>query len=304
MIDAPGIRQSLPSRLFDIANYLFLALLGVATIGPFLYLLVGSLTEATAYRAVGVTLNPANWTLDSYAILLGGGSRIYQGLKNSFFLTIVGTILSLAVTGALAYGLSKREIPGHRALIVFVFFTMLFGGGMVPFYLVVKGLGLVNTLWSLILPFLVNTWYLFLMMRFFEELPSELDDAARIDGCSEFDIFWRIALPLSKPVLATVGLFYAVSYWNDWFWATVFLTDTTLLPLQVVLRGILSQLLQVLDPQTATEMAQQQQQQAALPPVEVLRMAAIIVTILPITLVYPFLQRYFVKGVMVGAIKG
>jgi putative aldouronate transport system permease protein len=303
MIEARGIRQSFGSRLFDIANYTFLALLAVATIGPFLYLVAGSLTDSTAYRVGGATLNPAHWTLDSYAILLGGGSRIYQGLKNSFILTLGGTLLSLATTAALAYGLSKREIPGHRLLIFFVFFTMLFGGGMVPFYLVVKGLNLVNTLWSLILPFLVNAWYLFLMMRFFEELPSELDDAARIDGCSELDIFWRIALPLSKPALATVGLFYAVGYWNDWFWATVFLTDHGLLPLQVVLRGILSQMLQVLDPQTAAEMAQQQQQ-AALPPVEVLRMGAIVVTILPITLIYPFLQRYFVKGVMVGAVKG
>jgi putative aldouronate transport system permease protein len=304
MIEARGIRQGFGSRLFDIANYAFLALLGLATIGPFIYLLAGSVTDATAYRTGGATFNPAHWTLDSYAILLGGGSRIYQGLRNSFILTAVGTFLSLAVTAALAYGLSKREIPGHRFLVFFVFFTMLFGGGMVPFYLVVKGLGLVNSLWSLILPFLVNAWYLFLMMRFFEELPSELDDAARIDGCSELDIFWRIALPLSKPALATVGLFYAVGYWNDWFWATVFLTEPHLLPLQVVLRGILSQMLQVLDPQTAAEMAQQQQQQAAMPPVEVLRMGAIVVTILPITLIYPFLQRYFVKGVMVGAVKG
>ncbi|MCC6626000.1 MAG: carbohydrate ABC transporter permease [Chloroflexi bacterium] len=304
MIEARGIRQSLGSRAFDAANYTLLLLLGVAAIGPFLYLVAGSLTDATAYRLGGATLNPAYWSLDAYSILLGGGSRIYQGLRNSVLLTVGGTFLSLSVTAMLAYGLSKREIPGHRVLIFFVFFTILFGGGMVPFYLVVKALGLVNSLWSLILPFLVNAFYLFLLMRFFEALPSELTDAAHIDGCSEFGIFWRIALPLSMPALATVGLFYAVGYWNDWFWATVFLTDHSLLPLQVVLRGILSQLLQVLDPQTAAEMAQQQQQQAAMPPVEVLRMGAIVVTILPITLLYPFLQRYFVKGIMVGAVKG
>jgi putative aldouronate transport system permease protein len=198
--------------------------------------------------------------------------------------------------------MSKSELPGHKAFIFLVFFTMLFNGGMVPFYLVVKLLNLVDTLWSLILPMLVNAWFLFLMMRFFEELPQELEDAARIDGCNEIDVFLRIALPLSMPVLVTVGLFYAVGYWNDWFWATVFLTDPNLLPLQVVLRGVLSQLIQVLDPATASEMAQQQQ--TTLPPVDVLRMAAIVVTVLPITLVYPFLQRYFVKGVMVGALKG
>ena len=293
---------SLASRVFDAANYLFLALLGVITLGPLIYLVFGSLTQAEQYRVVGVSVNPVHWTLDSYFLLLGSGSRIYVGLKNSLFLTIVGTTLSLAATAGLAYGMSKSELPGHKAFIFLVFFTMLFNGGMVPFYLVVKWLNLVDTLWSLILPMLVNAWFLFLMMRFFEELPQELEDAARIDGCNEIDVFFRVALPLSMPVLVTVGLFYAVGYWNDWFWATVFLTDPNLLPIQVVLRGVLSQLIQVLDPATASEMAAQQQ--TMLPPVDVLRMAAIVVTVLPITLLYPFLQRYFVKGVMVGAIKG
>jgi putative aldouronate transport system permease protein len=293
---------SLASRVFDTANVVLLALLGVVTLGPLLYLVFGSLTQAEYYRTVGVSVNPLHWTLDSYALLLGSGSRIYLGIKNSLFLTIVGTTLSLATTAALAYGMSKSELPGHRLFIILVFFTMLFNGGMVPFYLVVKWLGLVDTLWSLILPMLVNAWFLFLMMRFFEELPQELEDAARMDGCNEIDVFFRIALPLSMPVLVTVGLFYAVGYWNDWFWATVFLTDPNLLPLQLVLRGVLSQLIQVLDPATASEMASQQQ--STLPPVDVLRMAAIVVTILPITLVYPFLQRHFTKGVMVGALKG
>ena len=293
---------SLASRVFDAANYLFLALLGIVTLGPLIYLVFGSLTQAEHYRTVGVSIDPTRWTLDSYALLLGAGSRIYLGFKNSLFLTVVGTTLSLATTAGLAYGMSKSELPGHRLFIFLVFFTMLFNGGMVPFYLVVKWLGLVDTLWSLIFPMLVNAWFLFLMMRFFEELPQELEDAARIDGCNEIDVFFRVALPLSMPVLVTVGLFYAVGYWNDWFWATVFLTDPNLLPLQVVLRGVLSQLIQVLDPATASEMAQQQQ--TTLPPVDVLRMAAIVVTVLPITLLYPFLQRYFVKGVMVGALKG
>jgi putative aldouronate transport system permease protein len=293
---------SLGSRVFDVTNCVFLALLGVVTLWPLLYLGFGSLTQAEYYRTVGVSINPAYWTLDSYVLLLGSGSRIYVGMKNSLFLAVVGTTLSLATTASLAYGMSKTELPGHKLIVFLVFFTMLFSGGMVPFYLVVKWLNLVDTLWSLILPMLVNAWFLFLMMRFFEELPQELEDAARIDGCNEIDVFVRIALPLSMPVLVTVGLFYAVGYWNDWFWATIFLSDPSLLPLQVVLRGVLSQLIQVLDPATASEMAQQQQ--SALPPVDVLRMAAIVVTVLPITLVYPFLQRHFTKGVMVGALKG
>lgn len=296
------LRESTASRLFDIFNVMLLALLGAATLGPFLYLVAGSLTDATAYRLSGVSFSPAHWTLASYQILLGGASRIYQALRITGFITVVGTLLSLTITAALAYGLSKRQIPGRNLLVFLLFFTFLFSGGMVPFYLVVKWGGMIDTVWSLIIPFLVNPWYLFIMIKFFESLPGELEDAGRIDGASEIGIFWRIVLPLSKPVLATIGLFYAVERWNEWFWATIFLTNDSLLPLQLVLRGILSQMLQVTDPNAAVEAAKMQA--SSMPPVEVLRMAAIIVTVLPIALVYPFLQRYFVKGVMIGAIKG
>ena len=287
---------------FDVANYVFLALLGLITVGPFLYLIAGSLTDATAYRLHGVSINPAEWTLNSYRILLGTGSRVYQALKISVLTTVVGTFLSLLITAAMAYSLSQKELPGHNILIFLVFFTMRFGGGMVPFYLVTKWLKLPNTVWSIIIPFLVNAWYMLIMMKFFESLPSDLEDAARIDGCSELGIFVRVILPLSKPVLATVGLFYAVGYWNQWFWAAIFLRDVNLLPLQSALRSILSQMLSITDPQLAAERALLQLE--AMPPVEVLRMGAIIVAVLPIALVYPFLQKYFVKGVMVGAIKG
>ena len=290
------------SRLFEIANYGFLVLLGVLTLGPFLYLILGSLTEANYYRAVGVSLTPDHWNLNSYEVLLGSASRIYQSLKVTVFITTVGTFLSLGVTAGLAYGLSKHEVPGRNLIVILILFTMLFSGGLVPFYVVVKSLGLINSVWSLILPVLVNAWYLMIMMKFYEALPAEIEDAARIDGCSELGLFWRIALPLSKPVLATMGLFYAVGFWNEWFWATVFISDAPLYPLQLVLRGILSQVVPVVDPQASVDQALSAGQ--VMPPVEVLRMAAIMVTVLPIALVYPFLQRYFAKGVLLGAIKG
>ena len=293
---------SVPSRLFEIGNYCFLVLLGMLTLGPFLYLVLGSLTEANYYRAVGVSVTPDHWNLNSYVVLLGSASRIYQSLKVTFFITAVGTFLSLAVTAGLAYGLSKHEVPGRNLIVILILFTMLFSGGLVPFYVVVKSLGLINTVWSLILPVLVNAWYLMIMMKFYEALPAEIEDAARIDGCSELGLFWRIALPLSKPVLATMGLFYAVGFWNEWFWATVFISDAPLYPLQLVLRGILSQVVPVVDPQASVDQAVSAAQ--VMPPVEVLRMAAIMVTVLPIALVYPFLQRYFAKGVLLGAIKG
>mgnify|MGYP001129654737 CR=1 FL=1 len=295
------IRESTASRIFDVANYFVLTLLGVVTLGPFVYLIFGSLTESTYYRQVGVSINPAHWTLASYQVLLSASSRIYQSFKVTVFVTIVGTFLALFLTSSLAYVVSRKELPGHNFLVFFVFFTMLFGGGMVPFYLVVQWLGLLDTVWAMIIPFMADAWYMFIMVKFFDSLPSELSDSARIDGCSEIGIFFRIVLPLSKPVLATIGLFFAVYFWNQWFWATVFIKNADLLPLQVVLRGILSQLLPVLNPNAAREQARLAQQ---MPPLEVLRMATIIVTVLPITLVYPFLQRYFVKGVMIGAIKG
>jgi len=296
------IRQSLGSQLFDVANHTLLVLLGVVTLGPFIYLAFGSITETTYYLSTGVSFTPAHWSLDAYRVLLGGASRIYRSLRVTLFLTVVGTALSLVTTASLAYGVSKKDLPGHNLFVSLIFFTMMFGGGMVPFYLIVKMVGLVDTLWSLILPFMISAWNMFIMVKFFESLPSDLEDAARIDGCSEVSIFWRVVLPLSKPVLATVGLFYAVGYWNQWFWATIMLVDTSLLPLQLVLRDILSQMLQITDPDAAVEMAKMSIEN--LPPVEVMRMGAILVTVAPIAAVYPFLQKYFVKGVMIGAIKG
>ncbi len=295
------IRESAASRAFDVANSLLMGLLGLATAGPFIYLILGSLTQAKYYRQVGVSVNPAHWALDSYRVLLGSSSRIFQALKVTVIETAVGTFLGLLITSTLAYVVSRKELPGHNILVFFVFFTMLFSGGMVPFYLVVQWLGLIDTVWSMIIPFMGDAWLMFIMVKFFESLPPELSDSGRIDGCSEVGIFFRIVLPLSKPVLATIGLFFAVFFWNQWFWPTVFIQNSNLLPLQLVLRGILSQMLPVVNPIAAKEQAKML---AEMPPLEVLRMATIIVTVLPIALVYPFLQKYFVKGVMIGAIKG
>ena len=295
------IRESFASRAFDVGNGILMVLLALVTLGPFVYLILGSVTQSVYYRQVGVSLSPAHWTFASYEVLLSTGSRLFQALKISLFVTTVGTFLGLAVTSSLAYVTSKKELPGHDVLIFFIFFTMLFSGGMVPFYLVIRTLGMTDTVWAMIIPFMSDAWYLLIMVKFFDSLPQELQDSARIDGCTEIGIFFRIVLPLSRPVLATIGLFFAVYFWNDWFWPMILIQQSHLLPLQQVLRNILSQLMPVLNPQAAKEQARLA---AEMPPMEVLRMAAIIVTVLPITLVYPFLQRYFVKGVMIGAIKG
>jgi len=295
------IRTSVGSRLFDILNILIMMLLALVTLGPFLYIIFGSLTEANFYRTDGVTLNPAHWSLTSYTVLLSAVSRLVPAFNITLLTAVVGTILGLFITSSLAFVVSRKELPGHNLLISLLFFTMIFNGGMVPFYLVVNGLKLTNSIWSMVIPFLSDVWFIFIMMKFFESLPQELFDSARIDGCTDIGLYFRIVLPLSKPVLATIGLFFAVYFWNQWFWPMVFIQNSELHPLQMVLRAILSSMMPVINPNAAM---QQAQQSAKMPPVEVLRMAAIIVTILPIAVVYPFLQRFFVKGVMIGAIKG
>ena len=294
------VRQTLGSRLFDILNVLVLWGLVLFTLGPFLYILFGSITEADYYRVHGVALDPAHWSLASYEVLLSTASRLVPAFNVTLLTTVLGTGLGLMVTASLAFAVSRTELPGHNLLVWMLFFTMIFNGGMVPFYLVVDGLGLTNTIWAMVIPFLSDAWFVFILVKFFESLPQELFDAARIDGCSEVELFFRIVLPLSKPVLATIGLFFAVYFWNQWFWPMVFVQDSQLHPLQVVLRAILSTMMPVVNPNAAV---QQARQMADMPPVEVMRMAAIVVTIIPIAIVYPFLQRYFVKGVLIGAVK-
>lgn len=295
------IRESLGSRIFTVVNVFVMVLLAFITLGPFLYIIFGSFTEADYYRVNGVALNPQFWVLDSYKILLSASSRLAPAFYVTLLTTSVGTFLGLLITSSLAFVVSRKELPGHNLLITLLFITMIFNGGMVPFYLVVNGLKLTNTIWSMVLPFLSDVWFIFIMVKFFETLPQDLFDSARIDGSSEIGLYFQIVLPLSKPVLATIGLFFAVYFWNQWFWPMVFIQNSDLQPLQVVLRGILASMMPVINPNAAMEQAKML---ANMPPVEVMRMAAIIVTILPIAVVYPFLQRYFVKGVMIGAVKG
>lgn len=295
------IRESFGSRLFDLLNVSAMLVLVFATLAPFLYILLGSLTEADYYRTEGVSLDPAHWSFTSYQVLLSAASRLVPAFKVTLLTTVIGTVLGLLVTSSLAFVVSRTELPGHNLLVWMLFFTMIFNGGMVPFYLMVNGLKLTNTIWSMIIPFLSDAWFVFILVKFFESLPQDLFDAARIDGCSEIGLYFRIVLPLSKPVLATIGLFFAVYFWNQWFWPMVFIQNSELHPLQLVLRSILASMMPVINPNAAM---QQAQMTADMPPVEVMRMAAIIVTIIPIAIVYPFLQRYFVKGVMIGAVKG
>ena len=263
---------------------------------PFIYLLLVSFTDPSAYHAGELNFWPEKWSLAAYDYILSGGGFV-NAFKSTVIITVVGTPLNVLFNSGLAYLLAKKGAPGRGILMKLVIFTMLFSAGMIPGYLNILNLGLYNTWWASILPATCGAWNLMVMKSFFMGLPDSLEEAAIIDGCNELQIFFRIVIPLSKAMLATFTLFAAVSYWNTYFSAMMYITDSTKWPLQVFLQQIVISLNfdQYMD--TGLELLSNV-------PQEVAQMACIVVAVLPIMLVYPFLQKHFAKGVMVGSVKG
>lgn len=263
---------------------------------PFLGVISTSLADrATVTRAGGYVLFPRSIHFDAYAAILSGGV-VTRATVVSLLITVTGTALSLVATTLLAYGLSRRGSFLHRPFLLIVLLPLLFTPGIIPSYLIVKQLGLLDSYWSLILPVVINVFNVIVMRAFFQELPGELLDSARIDGAGDFAILWRIVLPMSKAVLAVVGLFYAVAYWNSFFSALLYLNDNAEWPLQLVLRTYVVNGSQIGVDQLGAG--------TDLPPPEAIQMAILVLSIVPILLVYPFVQRHFTKGVLTGAIKG
>ncbi|MFF2525347.1 carbohydrate ABC transporter permease [Streptomyces liangshanensis] len=264
---------------------------------PFLTVLSTSLADtAQINRTGGFVLWPDHPTLDSYRALLGGG-LVSRAMLVSVGVTLVGTLVSLSASISLAYGLSRPGTFGHKPILLLLVFSLLFVPGLIPSYLVVKQLGLINSYWSLILPTAVNAFNVIVLRSFFTGLPGELIDAARIDGASEWRILTRIVLPLSKASVAVIGLFYAVSYWNAFFNALIYINQSVKWPLQLVLQTYVVNNAAIGQGQTADPAA-------ALPPTVALQAAILVLSIVPIIAVYPFLQRHLTKGVMIGAVKG
>lgn len=264
---------------------------------PFIGILSTSIAPAEQVtEAGGFVLFPRDIDLTAYTSILSGGV-VTRALLISIFVTGVGTLLSLALTATLAWALSRRGTVANKQMLLLVLVSLLFAPGLIPTYLVVRQFNLIDSLWALILPTAVSAFNVIVVRAFFVNLPEELIDAARIDGATEWQIFRRIALPLSKAVLAVVGLFYGVGYWNAFFNALLYLNDASKWPLQMVLRTYVI---------NGTEMGTAEMGQAveAAPPQTTIQMAILVISIVPIVLVYPFLQRHFTKGVLTGAVKG
>ncbi|CAM3484883.1 MULTISPECIES: carbohydrate ABC transporter permease [Paenibacillus] len=286
------------TRLFSLVNNGLLLVVGLATIFPIYYTVILSFTDPVEYYQRSLILWPRVWTLDAYKHLLSNGLFV-SSISVSVFLATIGTLLSLLVTGGMAYALSRKRLRFRKAMMIMVLLTFLFTPGLVPLYLVVRNLGLIDSVWSLILPSLTSAWYVLLMKGFFDSIPVSLEEAAMIDGSNDIGVFWRIILPLSLPALVAFGLFFAVGYWNTYFNALMFINDQKMWPLQVLLQNML------VDPTTMGSgngggFAFQVNRQV---PTETLKMAAVVIATVPIMLVYPFLQKHFAKGAMVGSVK-
>lgn len=288
------IAKTQGDKVFDAINFILMLLVMIITLYPFWYVVVASVSSIGHVIGNSFLLFPDGVHLDAYRQVFRN-DLVPTAYRNTIFITIAGTVISMVLTIIGAFTLSLRKMPGHKFFTVFVVITMLFNGGLIPFYLVVNGVGLINNIWSLILPSCISTYNMILLRNFFQNVPETMYEAASIDGVSHLGYLVRMLLPLSISALATITLFYAVGYWNAFFHSLIFLRDRTLWPMQTVLRDAL------MTSQFNTMMYDDATQSL---PSETLKNAMIVITVLPIICVYPFVQRYFVKGIMVGSIKG
>ena len=280
----------------DFVNYMVLLLTSAICIFPFLYILSVSFTAPEVYVPLKFYVVPDSFSLSAYRYILRNNNFL-RALNNSVYVTFFGTICNLLTTYTMAYGLSKKYLPGSKIINGLVVFTLVFSAGIVPTYLLVKDVGLMNNLWALIIPSLTTAWHLIVVKNFMLSLPAELEEAAMIDGCNELATFIRVVLPLSMASIASFTLFFAVGNWNAYFAPMIYISDSRKWTLQVLLKTM------IIDSESLGYGFSQAADQR-LPPQETIKMATIVMTMLPILLVYPFLQKYFAKGVMLGSIKG
>ena len=293
-----SISQSRADVAFDVMNYILLTLALLVVAYPLYFIVVASISDPSAVYAGDVVWAPVKPTLEGYKRILSYDS-LYTGYRNTLVYTGVGTLINVILTIAAAYSLSRKDLVGRNFLMMGVMITMIFSGGMIPNYLLVRNLKLYNTMWALILPGAVSSWNLIVARTFFQQnIPDELLEAAELDGCIDASFFFRIVLPLSHSIIAVMVLFYAVSHWNSYFNALIYLSSQSKYPLQLVLRNIL--IVNTLDDMVNDVATQAAQQRMG----DLIKYGMIILSSLPLLILYPFLQKYFVQGVMIGAIKG
>lgn len=288
-----GIRRGMDEKVFRVLSGALILLFSVACLLPFLRVVSEAVSGDTAVASGEILILPKDFTLKQLKFILDT-PQFTQGMWVSLSSTVVYTVISIVLTCMLAYPLSRTDLPGRRGLMFYVVFTMLFNGGMVPTYLVVKNLGILNTFWALIIPLAISQINVIVLVNGFLGIPKEMEESALIDGAGQFTILVRIMVPLAKPTLAAILLFYAVARWNGWFDAVMYVNDRSLFPLPVIIKDLVQQGLNTsMFPSLTTP-----------PPTQAIRSAAVIFSIVPIILVYPFLQKYFVKGVTLGGVKG
>ncbi|WP_211315954.1 carbohydrate ABC transporter permease [Oceanobacillus chungangensis] len=291
------VNNSKTDRMLLLLNKFILILLVLIVTVPLLYVLFGSFLHPNILLTKGISFNPDDWTLDGYRRIFQDGS-IMRGFLNSIIYAGGFTIVSVLFSILAGYALSVENLAGKKLFMIFFIVTMFFNGGMIPTYLLIKELGMINTPWAIILPGAVSVWNIILSRTYFKGLPNELKEAARIDGASDFKIFLKIILPLSKPIIFVLALYAFIGQWNSYFNAMIYLEDQSLYPLQLVLRDILIQN-EVQPGMIADQLARAEIQRIA----EMIKYSSIVISSLPLLIMYPFFQKYFEKGVMVGSLK-
>lgn len=289
------IKKPVGDIIVDCVNYFLLFILSLSFIIPFIYVISVSLSTEKAIGLYGITLIPKEFSIEAYKYLFRSGGVILNAYKNTIVITVLTTFLAVIVTGGLAYPLSKVKLPFRQGFMYYVLFAMLFGGGMIPTYLVIANVFMLkDTIWAVVLPGTYSAWNMIVMKNFFAQLPKDIEEAALIDGANEIRIFISIVIPLSKPIIATICLFTAVGQWNNWFGPLLYLDETETPTIMLFLRGVISSSLNIGNQFESQEV----------PPTQSVQMATVLACTLPIICVYPFLQKHFASGVLVGGVKG
>jgi putative aldouronate transport system permease protein len=294
------IKDTASDKFFKLLCYFYLSLALIIVVYPLIYIISASVSDPKFVNSGEMWLFPINLTFEGYERVFQN-EQIWLGYKNTIIYTAAGTAVNLMVTIPAAYALARKDFVGRGFIMGMMLVTMFVSGGLIPTYIIVKSLGLMDSMWALILPGAASVWNIIVCRTFFQtSIPNELEEAAKIDGCSNFNLFLKIILPLSAPIIAVMALFYGVGHWNSYFGALIYLRDQDLYPLQLVLRQILVLQEMSADMSGATAEALQRKAEIA----DIVKYAVIIVATLPIIIVYPFMQRFFVKGVMIGSVKG